>query len=174
MGDRLVHVEPLRRRLFPRDNDVDVVAAAQTVVGDGQERIGVGRQIDPDHLGLLIHHMIDEPRILVAEPVVILPPDVGGQEIIQRGDRSPPWDVAADLQPLGMLVEHRVDDVNERFVAGEEPVTTGQEIAFQPALALMLTEHLHDPAVRREVVVVGIAIRHPRAIGHLQHILPAV
>ncbi|TKS60903.1 MAG: hypothetical protein EWM73_03045 [Nitrospira sp.] len=78
MRNRLVHVEPLRRRLFARDDDVDVITAAQTVVGDGQERIGVGRQIDPDHLGLLIHHMVDESRVLVAEPVVILPPDVGG------------------------------------------------------------------------------------------------
>ncbi|TKS60902.1 MAG: hypothetical protein EWM73_03044 [Nitrospira sp.] len=82
--------------------------------------------------------------------------------------------MATDLQPLGMLVEHRVNDVNERLVAGEEAVTSGQEIPFQPTLALVLAEHLHDPAVRREVVVVGIPIRHPGAVGHLQHILPAV
>ena len=30
----------------------------------------------------------------------------------------------------------------------------GEQIAFQPALAHVLAEHLHHPAVRREMVVV--------------------
>ena len=68
---------------------------------------------------------------------------------------------AADLQPLRVLVDHRVDDVNERLVAGEEAVSAGQEVAFEPALALMLGEHLHDAAIRREVVVVGKTRRRP-------------
>ena len=41
-----VHVQPLRRRLLAGDDHVDAVAAAQAMVGDGQQRIGVGRQID--------------------------------------------------------------------------------------------------------------------------------
>jgi hypothetical protein len=60
-----------------------------------------------------------------------------------------------DLQPLGVLVEHRVDDVDERLVAVEEAVAAGQQVALEPALALVLAEHLHHAAVGREVVVVG-------------------
>ena len=43
-----------------------------------------------------------------------------------------------------MLVQHRIDDVDERLVAIEEPMASGQEIALQPPFAQMLAEHLHD------------------------------
>ena len=49
-----------------------------------------------------------------------------------------------------------------------------QEIAFQPSLALVLAEHFHHAAVRRQMVVVGKALRHPSAIGDFHRILPAV
>ena len=85
--DRRVHVEPLRRRLLARDDDVDVVPAPQAMVGHGQQRVGVGRQIDPHDFGLLVHDVIDEARILMAEAVVVLTPDVRRQQIIERRDR---------------------------------------------------------------------------------------
>ena len=69
----------------------------------------------------------------------------------------------ADLQPLGMLVEHRVDDVDERLVAVEEAVAPGQEVALEPSLALVLGQHLHHPAVGGQVVVAGSAARRPRS-----------
>ena len=81
--DRLVHRQPLRRRLLARDDDVDPVAAAQAVVGHRQQAVGVGRQIDPDHVALLVHHMIDEPRVLMGEAVMILAPDMGGEQVVQ-------------------------------------------------------------------------------------------
>ena len=77
------------------------------------------------------------------------------EQIVQRGDRPAPGNVIADLQPFGVLVEHRIDDVDERFVTGEKAVAAGQQIAFQPALALVFAQHLHHAAVRREMVVVG-------------------
>ena len=172
--DRLVHRQPLRRRLLARHDDVDVVAAAQAVVGDREQAVGVGRQVDADDLRLLVHDVVDEARVLVAEAVVVLPPDMARQQVVQRGDRPPPGDVVAHLQPLGVLVEHRIDDVDEGLVAGEEAVPAGQQIAFEPALALVLAEHLHHPPVGGEVVVVGIDLGHPGAIGDLEHILPAV
>ena len=64
----------------------------------------------------LLHDVVDEPGVLVGEAVVILPPDVRGQQDVQRGDRPPPGDVPGHLEPLGVLVEHRVDDVDERLV----------------------------------------------------------
>ena len=115
-----------------------------------------------------------KPGILVAKTVVVLPPDERGQQVVQRGDRPPPGNVPRHLQPLGVLVEHRVDDVDEGLVAREEAVPPGQQIALQPALALVLAENLHDPAVRVEVVVVGQRLGHPGAVGDFEHVLPAV
>ena len=69
-------VSQLRRRLLAGDDDVHVVAAAQAVVGDRQQRVGVGRQVHPDHLGLLVHDVVDEARVLMREAVVVLAPDV--------------------------------------------------------------------------------------------------
>ena len=93
MLDRLVHRQPLRRRLLAGDDDVDVVPAAQAVIGDREQAVGVGRQVDPDDLGLLVDDVVDEARILVAEAVVVLPPDMARQQVVQRGDRPPPRDV---------------------------------------------------------------------------------
>ena len=50
----------------------------------------------------------------------------------------------------------------------------GQQIAFEPTLALMLAQHLHHPPVRREMIVVGFGLGHPGAIGDLERVLPAV
>ena len=50
----------------------------------------------------------------------------------------------------------------------------GQQIAFQPALAEMLAQHLHDAAVARQVNVVGLDPLHPDAVGHLEHGVEAV
>ena len=98
--------------------------------------------------------MVDEAGVLVGKAVVVLPPDMARQQIVERGDRSTPFDVAADLQPFRMLVEHGIDDVDEGLVAGEEAVPAGQQIAFEPALALVLAQHLHHPPVGGEMVVV--------------------
>ena len=50
----------------------------------------------------------------------------------------------------------------------------GQQIALQPALALVLAQHLHHPSVRREMVVVREGLGDPGAVRHLEHVLPAV
>lgn len=100
MLDRSIHVEPLERPLFARHDNVHVIATAETMVGHGQERIGVGREIDTDDLGFLVDDVIDKAGILMTETVVILPPDVGGQQIIQEaiGRRHGIW-----LQTLSHL-----------------------------------------------------------------------
>src|SRR5207248_8942565 len=87
---RLVHREPLGSGLFAGDDDVDVVAAAQAMVGDAQERIRIRRQIDPDDFGFFVHHVVNEAGILVAEAVVVLTPDMRAEEIIQAGNGPPP------------------------------------------------------------------------------------
>ena len=54
VGDRLVHRQVVERRLLAGHDHVDVVAGAQAVVGDGQQAVGVRRQVDPHDLGLLV------------------------------------------------------------------------------------------------------------------------
>ena len=174
MAHRLVHREPHRRRLLARDDDVHVVAAAQAVVGHAEQAVRVGRQIDANHLRLLVDDVIDEAGVLVREAVVVLAPDVRAQEVIERGDRRAPRNVVADLEPLRVLVEHRVDDVDERLVAAEEAVAPREQIPFEPALALMLGQHLHHAAVGREVIVGRQNLRHVAAIRDVEHVLPAI
>jgi hypothetical protein len=128
----------LRRRALAGDDHVDVVAGVQAVVGDRQQAVGVRRQIHPHDVGLLVDDVVQEPGVLVGEAVVILLPDVRGQQVVQRRDRPAPRQLFGDLQPLGVLVEHRVDDVDERLVAVEQAVAAGQQIPLQPALALVL------------------------------------
>ena len=69
-----------------------------------------------------------------------------------------------------MLAEHRIDDANERFVTIEYSMAARQQIAFQPALALMLAQHgIHyTPGGRQELIVLLLA-RMPLAVGHLEY-----
>src|SRR5690242_5073944 len=99
--------------------------------------------------------MIDEAGILVREAVVILTPYERAEKVVERGDRFAPRDAARDFEPLRMLVHHGVDDVNKGFVATEEAVASGKEVAFEPALAHVLAEDLHDPAGGAEVDIDG-------------------
>ena len=69
--------------MFAGNDDIDVVPASQAVIHGGQQAVGIRRQIHADDLGFLVHDMIDEARILVGEAVVILSPDMGGQQIVQ-------------------------------------------------------------------------------------------
>ncbi len=166
---RVLHRHQVEHRLLARDHDVDVVPRAQAVVGHRQQRVGVRRQVHPHHGGLLVDHHVQEAGVLVAEPVVVLTPHVRAQQVVERGDRAPPRDVPAGLQPLGVLVEHRVDDVDERLVGVEQPVAPGEQVALQPALAQVLAEHLHHPAVGGEVLVGRQPLGHPRPVGDLEH-----
>jgi len=69
--------------LFAGDDDVDVIAAAQAMVGDGKEAIRVGWEIDTDDFGLFVDNVVDESGVLVGETVVVLPPDMRAEEVIE-------------------------------------------------------------------------------------------
>ena len=176
VGHGLLHGQEVGGGLLARYDDVDVLARAQAVIVGRQQRVGVRRQVHPHDVGALVHHVVDEARVLVGEPVVVLPPDVTGQQVVQARDRPPPRDVVGHLEPLGVLIEHRIDDVDERLVAVEQPVPAGQQVTLQPALALMLGEHLDHPAHPREVLVhlgadqLGV----PLLVGPVEHGLQPV
>jgi hypothetical protein len=73
---RLIHGQPLRLRLLAGHDHVHVVVGAQAVVERAQQGVGVRRQVDADHLRLLVDHVVDEARVLMREAVVVLAPDV--------------------------------------------------------------------------------------------------
>ena len=70
--------------------------------------------------------------------------------------RAPVQFLLRFLQPFGVLVEHRVDDVDEGLVAGEQAVAAGKDVAFEPAFERVLAEHLHHAAEDVEFAAVGI------------------
>src|ERR1700676_1333215 len=140
--DRPVHRQPLWRRMFARHHYIDVVTAAQAMIHHRQQAIGIGRQVDPHDLRLLVDYMVEETGVLMRETIVILSPDMRTQQVIERRDLAAPWEACRYPQPFGMLIEHRIDDVNERLVAIEQPVPSREQVAFEPTLALVLAQHL--------------------------------
>ena len=85
--DRGIHVQVLQVQLLVGNDHVDVVLAAQTVIGNRQEPVHIRRQIDARYFGSLVHDDVEEARILVRKAVVILTPDGGGDQQVERGDR---------------------------------------------------------------------------------------
>jgi hypothetical protein len=55
-----------------------------------------------------------------------------------------------------MLIEHRVDNVNERLIAVDKAVATTEEIALQPSFHGVLAKHFHDPAVCCQLTAVRV------------------
>jgi hypothetical protein len=98
MHNSLIHGEPLWKRVLPCNHDVHVVSAAQAVVEDGQEAVGVGREITANDVSLLVDDVIEEAGVLVREPVVILLPDMGGEQVVQRRDVASPRKLTAYLK----------------------------------------------------------------------------
>ena len=170
MHDCGVHGQPLREGVFAGHHHVDVMPAAQAVIKDRQQTIGIGREVDAHDIGLLVDDVVEETGILVREAVVILLPDVGGEQIVQRGDLPAPGQFQRDLQPLGVLAEHRIDDANERLVAVEQPVPPGQQISFQPTLALVLAEHrVQHASGRREEFIIFYFPGVPLTVGDFKN-----
>ena len=105
------------------------------------------------------------PGSWCVKAVVVLSPDMRGKQVVERRDGTPPRNIAGDLQPFRMLVEHGIDDVDEGFVTGKETMAPGEEIAFEPALAHVFAQDFHHAAVRRKVLI-GLKLRfHKGFIG---------
>ena len=75
MADGGIHIHVLEVHLLVADDDVDIVLAAQAVVGHGKQRVGVRREVDAGDGCALVDDDVEEAGVLVGEPVVILPPD---------------------------------------------------------------------------------------------------
>ena len=156
-------------------NDVDIVLAAQAMVHGGQQAVGIRRQIDADDIRLFVCDVVHEPRILVREAVVVLLPDGGAHDQVERRDLLTPGELVADLQPFCVLRRHGVDDSRKTLVGREKSVSAGQEVALEPALAHMLGQHgIHDTAVRIEMVVRVEMFGVPVAVLHVKNMVQPV
>jgi hypothetical protein len=58
--------------LLVGNNYIDVVGAAETVVSDRKEAVGIWWQIDANDLRALVANNIKESRILMGESIVVL------------------------------------------------------------------------------------------------------
>jgi hypothetical protein len=99
-----------------------------------------------------------------------LTPHRAGEQDVERGHGLTPGHLKTLLDPLGVLIDHRVDDVHERLVAVEKSVATRKDVAFEPALHGVLRQHLHDSAFRAEVAAVLILWQvsvHPNLLSGL-------
>lgn len=98
--------------------------------------------------------------VLVCASVVkrTLTPDCAGQKDVERRNILTPCDFSTLLKPLGVLVDHRIDDVYERLVGVEESVATAEDVAFKPTFDGVLRKHLHNSAIRAEIAAVFIFV----------------
>ena len=134
------------------------------MIRDRQQGVGVGRQIDARDRWSLVGNQINESGILMGKAVVVLAPDSRRQQDVLGSDRGAPRHVVlADVQPLGVLVEHGIDDMGKGFIGVEKTMTAREQITLQPADEGMLGKHLHDAAIARELAAVGVFGKH---VGH--------
>jgi len=69
-----------------------------------------------------------------------------------------------------MLTEHRIDDADEGLVAIEQSVPPGEQIPFQPSLALVLAEHrVQNPTGGREKLVLVGRTSIPLPVGNFKY-----
>ena len=106
--------------------DVDVVAAAETVVGHREQGVGIRWQPDAHHTGGQWDDGIDQAGSLMAETVVVVTPAGTGEQHVERCHRFAPWQFGGVLQPLGVLHQHGDAHHRERLVGGEKTVAAGQ------------------------------------------------
>jgi hypothetical protein len=116
--------------LLVGNDNVDVVFATKAVVHRREQTVGVWREVNADDLRALVRHYVKETWILMRESVMILSPDSRSKKDVERRNLLPPFNFEALLDPLAVLVDHRVNDVDERLVAIEQTVTSGEDVAL--------------------------------------------
>src|ERR1039458_607446 len=150
MLESLIHVQPLELRLLAACNNIDVIAAAQTMVKDAQQAVAVRWIVHADRLTPARQCIVYISGRLMAEAVVIVSPGMTGEQNIQGRERPAPGESFALLKPFGVLGGHRIDDLRERLVRGPHAMTARKQVPFEPSLAEMLAQYLHHAAIRAE------------------------
>jgi hypothetical protein len=68
-------------------------------------------QINAHDVGLLVNHMVEETGVLMRKAIVILLPDMRGEQIIQRSNFPAPGQFQRHLQPF-----RRFDAINANLI----------------------------------------------------------
>jgi hypothetical protein len=79
---RLIHVQPLKLRLFPARDDVDVIAASETMIKDAEQGVTVRRIVHADGVASARQSVVHKTGCLMAEPIVIVAPCMAGEQNI--------------------------------------------------------------------------------------------
>jgi len=141
-----IHIEVLKSWPVARDDHIHIIPATQAVIRYGQKRVASGG----DKHGLcppLVHYVVDEPGVLMREHVVILPPDVRCQQVVQRSNRTSPRNVALTFSHLACWLNMESTNVNECFIAREKIHAARSEDTLQAALAHMFAQDFHGHAI---------------------------
>ena len=110
--------------MFVGYNDVDIVLTAKAVIHSREEAVGVGRQVDAYDIRALVRNNVEKTWILVGEPVMILTPHGCCEKDVKRGDLLSPLDLETLLNPFAVLIDHTVNDMDERFIAVEQAMSS--------------------------------------------------
>src|SRR5579863_7617280 len=105
------------------------------MIRHAQQAVSIWGQINAYYVGALIGHNIKKSWILMSEAVVVLPPYKRSDEQVDGRHRSAPAQFFFRLlQPLSVLVEHRIDHMHEGFIRRKETVTACEHVTLEPSL----------------------------------------
>lgn len=118
-----------------------------------EKAIGVRGEVDTCRISLQVEHSPNERRILARKPVVLLARSGARLDVIDGAEAASPVKAARKLRKLGVLHHHRMDDPQERLVAGEDGCSARQGVALPEALTCVPREYLnHAYAVGTRVL----------------------
>jgi hypothetical protein len=126
----LFHGEVLEVFLLVGNDNVHIVLTAKAVVHRREQTVGIRRKINANNFRALVGDDVKEAGVLVSETIVILSPDSGCEEDVERSNLLSPFDFETLLDPLAVLVDHGIDDVDERLVAVEQAMSPGEDVTL--------------------------------------------
>src|SRR5437870_1386587 len=88
--------------------------------------------------------------------------------VLAQSQMPIPFDVPRHLQPLGVLIEHGINNVDESFVTRKQAVPPGQQITLEPSLAHVFAKHLDHASIGRKMLVNIENLLHPHLVGSFQ------
>lgn len=114
-------------------------------MGDsGQKAIGIRGKIYACGDGLEIEDGSNERRVLMREPVVLLPRPCRRLKIVNGSYILPPRRLSSHLYKLGVLYHHCVHNTQEGFVTWEETSSSGECESLDHTLTGVLGQDLDD------------------------------
>ena len=142
----LVDREVLQLRLLVDDDEVDVRARAQAVVGDRQQRVGVRRQVDPGHRTACVSTVWIRPGPWWLKPLWSLRHAVEVSSMLRLGTLARQGRCSASSSHLACWTVWEALTIAKASYVANMPCRPVKRVALEPAVAVVLGEHLHHPA----------------------------